>query len=147
MKFIGKYLSRFKKALFIGGAIDGASKLKDLAQDFHDLDANNSDKNLNDSFEQQMLKNGMTKKKLAKAKKMCLNISIFALILAVFLAFYLIICLFHSYYTAAITTGLLVLVLLGLAFRYHFWYMQITVRSLGCSFRDWLDFVFNNKVK
>ena len=28
---------------------------------------------------------------------------------------------------------------LAMAFRYHFWYIQIKKRKLGCTFKEWLD--------
>lgn len=32
-----------------------------------------------------------------------------------------------------------------LAFRYHFWMYQITERRLGCTFKDWLAYIFKNE--
>jgi Flp pilus assembly protein TadB len=140
MKFIGNYFRIFKSALFLGGVKENAKSLKKLSKDFRGLD-DPSDIECN-SFD-DLFKLGMTEEKLQKARKVCYKMSLFALFIACCLVGYLAFSIIKNYYTSSIVTFLLALVLFGLSFRYHFWYMQVTKRRLGCTFGDWLSFVFS----
>lgn len=142
MKFIGNYFGRFKNALLLGGVKDHAKKLQGLAKDIKGLDSSENKDSICNSFG-DLSNLGITEEKLQKAKKTCHRMSLFALILACFMIIYLTFCMVKMYYMASIITFLLSLVLFGLSFRYHFWYMQITKRRLGCTFGDWLSFVFS----
>ncbi len=142
MKFIGNYFGRFKNALLLGGVKEHAKKLQGLAKDIKSLDSSDSKDGACNSFD-DLSKLGITEEKLQKAKKTCYKMSIFSSVIAIFLIFYLTFCMIKMYYMSSIVTFLLVMVLFGLAFRYHFWYMQVTKRRLGCTFSDWLDFLFS----
>ena len=140
MKFLGSYFGRFKSALLLGGVKSHAQNLKCLAKEIKDLDS--SDKSTNCNSFDDLSKLGITEEKLVKAKESCYKLSLFSLALACFLIIYLTFCMIKMYYMSSVVTFLLVMVLFGLAFRYHFWYMQVTKRRLGCTFRDWLNFLF-----
>jgi hypothetical protein len=142
MKFISNYFSRFKNTLLLGGVKEHAKKLQGLAKDIKNID-NSGDENANcDSFD-DLSKLGITEEKLQKAKKTCYKMSIFSLIIGIFLILYLTLCIIKMYYMSCIIIFLLAMVLFGLAFRYHFWYMQVTKRRLGCTFGDWVNFLFS----
>ena len=142
MKFIGNYLGRFKNTIFLGGVKEHAKKLQGLAKDIKGLDSSGAENTTCNSFE-DLFKLGITEEKLQKAKKTCYKMSVFSSLIAIFLIFYLTFCVIKMYYMSCIIIFLLIMVLLGLAFRYHFWYMQVTKRRLGCTFGDWLNFLFS----
>ena len=142
MKFIGNYFGRFKNALLLGGVKEHAKKLQGLAKDIKSLDSSDGKGSACNSFD-DLSKMGITEEKLQKAKKTCYKMSIFSALIAIFLMFYLTFCVIKMYYMSCIIIFLLAMVLFGLAFRYHFWYMQVTKRRLGCTFRDWLNFLFS----
>lgn len=45
--------------------------------------------------------------------------------------------LFYGTIKATIISLVVMMIALVLAFRYHFWYFQIKVRKLGCTFQEW----------
>ena len=65
------------------------------------------------------------------------RLSVLMTCLASALFLYSIYHLFLGTIHSAILTLALMLVSLAFAFRYHFWYFQITQHKLGCSFNDW----------
>ncbi len=60
---------------------------------------------------------------------------------------YLVYLLLNARFLAASLTIVLVALMLVAAYREHFWYMQMSKKKLGCSFKEWLDFVLRRNVK
>ena len=146
MKFIKNYASRLKRSLFLGGSLGKRGRgWKNVFNDIKGLNHPSSDCNSNSSFDDLLKKGVFTEEKLSKAKKMCLYMSHIALFLSVIILFYLLYCAIKGYYITLMVGFLVFLVTLGLAFKYHFWHMQVVKRRLGCSFGDWLAFTFKRK--
>ena len=144
MKFIKNYANRLKRSVFLGGSLGGQRSWKNLYQDLKELDGSSSSSSSN-NFEDLIKKGVITEEKLIKAKKTCLYMSRIALFISLLMFFYLVFCVIKCYYMSLAMGFLLFLVTLGLAFKYHFWYMQVARRRLGCTFRDWILFVFKTK--
>lgn len=144
MKFIKNYANRLKRSIFLGGSLSGERSWKNLYQDLKEIDSSNNSSN---NFEDLIKKGVITEEKLKKAKKTCLFMSRIALFISFLLFFYLVFCVIKCYYMSLIMGFLLFLVTLGLAFKYHFWYMQVVRRRLGCTFRDWVLFILQSKPK
>ena len=149
MKLIKNYINRFKKSLFLGGSLTSERNWKGLFNDISKLDQKNgANPDIRVKSVENMLKSGLvTEEQLAKAKKMSLFMSKFSLFISIFIIFYLIYATIKCYYIVVFMSFLLLLVTLSLSFRYHFWYMQIVKRRLGCTFNDWLLFTFRPKSK
>ena len=155
MKFINNYINRFKRSLFLGGTLSSDRNWKELINDIQNLDKEKNESTegstgTNDKYISidNMLKNGLiTDEKLSKTKQMFRTMSFLALISSVFIIFYLIFCIIKCYYMSLLMGFLLLLVTLSLSFKYHFWYMQIVQKRLGCTFNDWIIFVFKTKSK
>ena len=54
---------------------------------------------------------------------------------------YLIYLLAHKHFLASCLDSILVSLGALLAYREHFWYMQMRKKKLGCSFHDWMVFI------
>ena len=50
----------------------------------------------------------------------------------------------HNYLTALLSVCF-AMACLSMAYRYHFWMMQIKKRKLGCTFHEYLDFLLRRK--
>lgn len=70
-------------------------------------------------------------------KKAFFRLSILMLFVALLVFIYLLFHLFHGHWLAVLVSSVAILLSLALAFRYHFWYYQLKVRKLGCTFREW----------
>jgi intracellular multiplication protein IcmV len=46
---------------------------------------------------------------------------------------------------AIVVCFILILLMLVYSFREHFWYMQMKKRKVGCSFKEWIAFIFGRK--
>lgn len=150
MKFIKNYINRFKRSLFLGGSLSSERSWKGLFGDIKKLDQNNSHKESGCDSIDAMLESGLiTEEKLGNAKRMSLIMSYISLFMSILIIFYLILFTIKCYYMSLFMGLLLLLVTLSLSFRYHFWYMQIVKRRLGCTFSDWLLFIskFRSKSK
>ena len=128
MKFINNYFGRFKSALLLGGVKEHAQNLKGLAKDLRNIDSSDDKSGSCNSFD-DLSRHGITEENLQKARKTCFKMSIFSLVIAIFLIFYLTFCVIKMYYMSSIIIFLLAMVLFSLSFRYHFWYMQVTKGS------------------
>jgi len=49
--------------------------------------------------------------------------------------------LWMGHYLPILPSIVLSCVCLAQAFRYHFWYVQLKIGKLGCTFDDWLDYM------
>ncbi len=90
-----------------------------------------------ESFVEAQRRMKLTNDSLASRARALLRISILMLALSVALFGYSVYhFLFGSIHSGILTLSL-TLVSLTFAFRYHFWYFQITQRKLGCTFSEW----------
>ncbi|CDZ76559.1 hypothetical protein BN59_00833 [Legionella massiliensis] len=94
-------------------------------------------KEAEETFEEAMVRMNLSEKDLQKRRKSLHRLSLFMCGAALLIFAYGIYHLFQSDYKATIISLAVMLIALALAFRYHFWYFQITERKLGCSLLEW----------
>ena len=93
-----------------------------------------------DSFEQVQAKLGLNSADILIRQNRLAALSLFMLFLAAAMFVYLIYqCRYGSYRGIIITTAL-VSMILGFAFRYHFWYMQFREKKLGLTLNEWFHY-------
>jgi intracellular multiplication protein IcmV len=139
----------FKQWIGIGMLKQSTSTVYAL---YKDLDPRNaSNKNTpagqSQSFEDLMIKNGITEKELARRIRISfMTIAVYSLCLLSVLI-YCIYLMVNGHYGASILSFVLVLVLLSFIFKEHFNYFQMKQRRLGCTFKDWSSALFRGNTK
>ncbi len=98
-----------------------------------------------EAFEQvvetQALSNADLHEKSEKYKALALLFVFFAILLLIYTT--VLICLGN--FMGTCISAALVIYALSQAFRFHFWYFQISQRKLGCSLSEWYRFVSDFK--
>lgn len=90
-----------------------------------------------ESFKAAKARLNLTDSAITERGKALLRLSVVMLGMAAVVFCYMIYQLVQAHFLAAILTGVVMLLALSLAFRYHFWYFQIEQQKLGCSFAEW----------
>ncbi len=90
---------------------------------------------------------GLTADQIRKKKNAFLRLCILFLFLAVLVIVYAFTHLSFGHYRVFFPSFVLFFVCLSFAFRYHFWYVQIKIQRLGCSFQEWCDYVLPGRKK
>ena len=98
--------------------------------------------NNTDDFNEAMVRLGLSEEKLTQQKKSLFRLSIIMVVLAFFVFVYAMYHIYFGHFHAAGATGVIFMVILTLAFRYHFWYYQLATRRLGCGVREWFTYGF-----
>jgi intracellular multiplication protein IcmV len=88
-------------------------------------------------FEAAVSEMKLTETDLSIKQKSLLRLALLMLSVALLIFIYGAYHLFNGSYKAAIVSLAIMMIALGLAFRYHFWYFQIKHRQLGCTFNQW----------
>ncbi len=91
--------------------------------------------------EEQALTNAVLQEKSEKYKALAMLFVFFAGLL--FLYTIILICLGN--FMGTCISAALIIYALSQAFRFHFWYFQISQRKLGCSLSEWYRFVSASK--
>lgn len=98
-----------------------------------------------ETFDDAQRRMKLTDDDVANRSRALLAWSMVMLILAALLLSYAM----YLFIVGSLHAGLFVLVLmclsLSMSFRYHFWYYQMTIRKLGCSFQDWFEYTFKGR--
>lgn len=89
------------------------------------------------TFEEAMSKYHLTEADLIQQQKALYRLSILMCAAAFLIFSYAVFNIFYGSIIAMLISLVVTLIALSLAFRYHFWYYQIKVRKLGCSFKEW----------
>ena len=89
------------------------------------------------TFEETIKRLGLDEKAIVKQKKSLFRLSLMMVILSLGVFAYAMILLHDGSYHSSAATVIIFLVILALAFRYHFWYYQLKVRRLGCGLKEW----------
>jgi hypothetical protein len=99
---------------------------------------------IKETFEQALVRLQLTEPMLKQRRKsLIITIVVYAALAVGFLvyAFYL---LFTGLLLGAFISFVLTFTAVGFVFRDHFWYVQITCRRLGMSFKDWANYTLGN---
>lgn len=93
-----------------------------------------------EDFEESMQRLGLDEKQLEKQKKSLFRLSVLMVFLSVLVFAYSMMHIYYGNFHSAAASAVIFLVVLSLAFRYHFWFYQLKVRRLGCSLKEWFLF-------
>src|SRR3990167_198409 len=88
---------------------------------------------------------GLTPEALQKKQKALWRLSVFLVLLTLLVATYAVYHLLEAHFRAFFPSIVLSLVCLSFAFHYHFWYFQIKVGHLGCTFHQWWSYMLSGK--
>lgn len=91
-----------------------------------------------ESFEAAKKRLKLTNAQLADRQKALWRITVLMLVIAGLLFGYGVYQVLFGSIRGIILTGVVILISLTLAFRYHFWFFQIKEKKLGCSWKVWL---------
>jgi len=100
-----------------------------------------------ENYKEAIARLGLTEKQTAARKNNFLYSSFVYAFFAVGFLVYLVYLLVNFRFLAASLTGLLMVVMSLMAYKEHFWYMQMRREKLGCNFNDWLEFIFRRSAK
>lgn len=105
------------------------------------------EKNEKEDFSELVEQLGLSPEQLRKKKYAFLRLCIILCLLAMLVVAYAIFHVIAGHYRIFLPSMVLSFVCLAFAFRYHFWFMQIQTKRLGCSFQDWCNYVFEGRKK
>lgn len=88
---------------------------------------------------------GLTPEALLRKERIFLRLTIWLLVLMVVVWGYAAYQFMEGLYRGVVPSIILSIVCLAQAFRYHFWYVQLKIGKLGCTFDDWFNYVFSGK--
>jgi intracellular multiplication protein IcmV len=94
-----------------------------------------------ETFEEAIARLGLDEETIQRRSRGFLKSALIYLLFALGIFAYTVFLMITTSYILAILFSLVLsLFILTLAFRQHFWYFQMKVRRLGCSFEDWVKF-------
>jgi len=102
---------------------------------------------IKETYEEAVVRLNLSEEDQEKRKKTFFRMCLFYIGIALVLFIYAIYLMFTSFFIAVFIALMLVAVALSLAFREHFWYVQMTCRRLGLSIKDWANYTFGGKKK
>ena len=91
-----------------------------------------------ESFEAAQARLSLTDEQLATRQQSLFRVSLLMLVLAGLLFCYAVYQFLFGSMLGVLLTGVVILIALTLAFRYHFWFFQMKEKKLGCSWKIWL---------
>jgi intracellular multiplication protein IcmV len=100
-----------------------------------------------ETFEEAVIRLNLSEQDLTDRQKSFFRMSLFYVLLAVFLFAYLIYLLVSGVLLGVFISAVLVLVSLAFSYREHFWYTQMAHRRLGLTYQDWKAYTFGGRKK
>lgn len=97
-----------------------------------------------ETFEQAVARLGLSEQDLKEQKSGMMRNAIIFVLFAVALLIYGFWQLYNHHFIAALIVSCLMLYCLTQAFRFHFWVFQIEQRKLGCTFKQWVDYLLGS---
>jgi len=98
-----------------------------------------------ESFDEAMKRQNISEEQIQERKKALYRLTMIMLTAALLLFGYSIYQMIHGSFKAMGVSLVVMMIAFVLAFRYHFWYFQIKVRKLGCSFQEWYKHGFKGE--
>ena len=90
-----------------------------------------------ETFQQAVVRLNLTDESLRKQKASLLGLCFLMCFFGLCVFIYAIYLLFLGKWLASLISLVVMSLSYVLAFRYHFWYFQITQKKLGCTFKEW----------
>jgi uncharacterized membrane protein YphA (DoxX/SURF4 family) len=98
-----------------------------------------------ESYEEAVARMALTEEQLQHRKNTFLKSAITYLIFVLILCGYAIYLSIKSKFLALFLVLFLLVPTILITYREHFWYMQMERKKLGCTFCEWLEFIFRRK--
>lgn len=99
---------------------------------------------IKETFEQALVRLQLTEPMIQQRRKSLIMTIIVYAALAVSFFVYAVYLLFTGLMLGAFISFVLTFTAVGFVFRDHFWYVQMTCRRLGMSFKDWANYTLGN---
>ena len=139
MKFFKNTQERLKRASNVSLLVEQVSFIKKIATGLFKI--KRSDRQ--DSFE-DLSNLGVSDEKVQEARQAFKRLfSLFLIISGLVLLYVLYSLVERNFFTAVIAFAVF-LMCLSQSFKYHFWFVQIEKKKLGCSFSEWLDYTLKS---
>lgn len=100
---------------------------------------------IEESYDGAMERMSLSEEYLVQRKRLFLKSAIIYYGFALILLIYGVYLLLNLKLIAALLTIIILTPIALTAYREHFWYMQMEKKQLGCTFNDWVGFVFRRK--
>jgi hypothetical protein len=135
MKFFKNTQDRLKRATNVSLLVEQVSFIKKIGSGLFRIKRTDR----SDSFEN--LENlGVTADKVQEARQAFKRLFILFLGISGLVLIYFFYHLFEAHFFTAVISFAVFMMCLSQAFKYHFWFVQIEKKKLGCSFGEWLDY-------
>jgi intracellular multiplication protein IcmV len=135
MKFIKNTQERLKRASNVNLLVEQVSFIKKIAVGLFKI--NRSDRT--DTFE-DLSNLGVSAEKVQEARQAFKRLfTLFLIISGLILLYFFYSLIEGNFFTAVIALAVFAMCL-SQSFKYHFWFVQIEKKKLGCSFSEWLDY-------
>ena len=92
-----------------------------------------------ESFEAAKKRLHLTDEQILKQQHALFRMSLFMLILSSMILGYAIYQMVYGSILGMFLSLIVMLIAMALAFRYHFWFFQLKKKTLGCSWKTWLN--------
>ncbi|NCT57070.1 MAG: type IV secretion protein IcmV [Legionella sp.] len=92
-----------------------------------------------ESFKKVQSRLHLTDEALLAQQRSLFRLSMLMCMFGLFMLGYTVYQVFNGYFFAIILSFIVSLLAFAFAFRYHFWYFQISQKKLGCSIRRWFN--------
>lgn len=136
-------IGRIKRGLGLGELKESYKSLSSSAKEMFTRDKHKGA--VKETFEQAVTRLNLTPDMLEKRKKNLLLTACFYSAIAVVIFIYTISLLFSGVFLGTFIGLVLTFVATGLAYRDHFWYIQMRQQRLGISFQDWVNYTFRGE--
>ena len=97
-----------------------------------------------ENFDETVQRMGLSEDDLTAKAAALFKLSMVMLVIGLCVFAYFVLQLVSGAWRSVLVSGVVMLLPLGLAFRYHFLHFQIKHRKLGCSFSEWARHTFRS---
>ncbi len=125
----------------MGQIQNNASTIKDLIDGIF-RGARNNRVVLKETFDDCIERLGLTEADIKQRMRSAKWIATICAVLSIGMCAYMLYLFFHALILGGVIAFMLMLLLWAYAFREHFNYFQMKQRRLGCTFSEWLHFIF-----
>jgi hypothetical protein len=139
MKFIKNTQERLKKASNVNLLVEQVSFIKKIATGLFKVKRTDRMDNFED------LPNlGVSSEKIQEARQAFKRLFIVFLVISCLVLIYFFYTLLEGHFFTSVISLAVLAMCLSQSFKYHFWFVQIEKKKLGCSFAEWLDYTLKS---
>lgn len=131
LKIFAKTKSGLKRIFGLSEITGNYGAIKDMAKGFYDYNTHKVGQTGNERTVY------LPKTFLSKREKDFKNLFILFLMILALGMLYFLYAVLHQLWTEALLVLCFCMFISALCFRYHFWWMQVKKRKLGCTFDEW----------